>query len=81
MGFLQKEKMGGSLLGIFKCLVLMNFVVLGNEVGAAGARVYSQMFSGRPGTQSVEDFEDWLLAAYAKARSKDKKLAKAEFLL
>jgi hypothetical protein len=81
MGFLQKKKLGGSLLGIFKCLVLMNFVVLGNEVGAAGAGVYSQMFSGRPGTQSVEDFEDRLLAAYAKARSKDKKLAKAEFLL
>jgi hypothetical protein len=39
------------------------------------------MFSGRPGPQSVEGFEDRLLAAYAKARSKDKKLTMAEFLL
>jgi hypothetical protein len=48
---------------------------------ANGAGGYSQMFSGRPGTQSVEDFKDWLLAAYAKARSKGKKLAKGEFSL
>jgi hypothetical protein len=51
------------------------------QAGANGAGVYYQIFSGRPGTRSVEDFEDRLLAAHAKARSKDKKLAKAEFLL
>jgi hypothetical protein len=38
-------------------------------------------FSGRPGTQSVEDLGDRLEAAYAKARSKDTKLlTRAEFL-
>jgi hypothetical protein len=39
-----------------------------------------QLFSGRPGTQSVEDLGDRLEAAYAKGRSKDKKLTRAEFL-
>jgi hypothetical protein len=39
-----------------------------------------QLFSGRPRTQSVEDLGDRLEAAYAKARSKDKKLTRAEFL-
>jgi hypothetical protein len=29
----------------------------------------------------VEDFDDRLLAAYAKAKSKDKRLTEAEFLL
>jgi hypothetical protein len=56
--------------------------VFGTEAGANGAGIYSQMFSGRPGTQSVEDFKDRLLAAYTKARSKKyKKLTKGEFLL
>jgi hypothetical protein len=39
-----------------------------------------QLFSGRPGTQSVDDLGNRLEAAYAKARSKDKKLTRAEFL-
>jgi hypothetical protein len=39
-----------------------------------------QLFSGRPGTQSVDDLGDRLEAAYAKARSKDKKLIRARFL-
>jgi hypothetical protein len=39
-----------------------------------------QLFSGRPETQSVDDLGDRLKAAYAKARSKDKKLTRAEFL-
>jgi hypothetical protein len=39
-----------------------------------------QLFSGRPGTQSVDDLGDRLEAAYAKERSKDKKLTRAEFL-
>jgi hypothetical protein len=39
-----------------------------------------QLFNGRPRTQSVEDLGDRLEAAYAKARSKDKKLTRAEFL-
>jgi hypothetical protein len=39
-----------------------------------------QLFSGRPGTQSVDDLRDRLEAAYAKARSKDKKLTRVEFL-
>jgi hypothetical protein len=36
--------------------------------------------AGRPGTQSVDDLGDRLEAAYAKARSKDKKLTRAKFL-
>jgi hypothetical protein len=47
----------------------------------AGSLSSVGLFSGRPGTQSVEDFEDRLLAAYVKARSKDKKLLQADFLL
>jgi hypothetical protein len=39
-----------------------------------------QLFSGRPRTKSVDDLEDRLEAAYAKARFKDKKLTRAEFL-
>ena len=39
-----------------------------------------QLFSGRSKTQSVGDLGDRLEAAYAKARSKDKKLTRAEFL-
>jgi hypothetical protein len=39
------------------------------------------LFSGRPATRPAEDFEDRLLAAYTKARSKDKKLTEADFLL
>jgi hypothetical protein len=39
-----------------------------------------QPFSGRPEMQSVEDLGDRLEAAYAKGRSKDKKLTHAEFL-
>jgi hypothetical protein len=39
-----------------------------------------QLFSGRSGTQSVDDLGNRLEAAYAKARSKDKKLTRAEFL-
>jgi hypothetical protein len=74
------RKMGG-FTGIFKCLFLMNFVMLGGESSGVAVGFHSQMFSGRPGTQFVEDFEDRLLAAYAKARLKDKKLSKAEFLL
>jgi hypothetical protein len=74
------RKMGG-FTGIFKCLFLMNFVMLGGESSGVAVGFHSQMFSGRPSTQSVEDFEDRLLAAYAKARLKDKKLSKAEFLL
>ena len=38
------------------------------------------MYSGRPGTLSVEDFGDRLLANYAKAKSKDTRLTKARFL-
>jgi hypothetical protein len=38
-----------------------------------------QLFSGRPGTQSVEDLGGRLKAAYAKARSEGKKLTRAEF--
>jgi hypothetical protein len=38
-----------------------------------------QLFSGRPETQSVDDLGDRLEAAYAKARSKDKKLTRAQF--
>jgi hypothetical protein len=59
----------------------MNFVMLGSESSGVAVGFHSQMFSRRPGSQSVEDFEDQLLAAYAKARLKDKKLSKAEFLL
>jgi hypothetical protein len=39
-----------------------------------------QLFSGRPGTQSVDNLGDWLEVAYGKTRSKDKKLTRAEFL-
>jgi hypothetical protein len=39
-----------------------------------------QLFSGRPGMQLVDDLGDRLETAYAKARSKDKKLTRAEFL-
>lgn len=51
--------------------------------GSAGVDVgfNKQLFSGRPDTQSVEDFEDCLLAAYAKAKLRKKKPTKAEFLL
>ena len=38
------------------------------------------MYSGRPGTLSVDDFGDRLLANYAKARAKDTKLTKVRFL-
>jgi hypothetical protein len=47
----------------------------------AGSSSSVGLFSGRLGTQSVEDFEDRLLAAYVKARAKDKKLTEVEFLL
>lgn len=70
--------MGGSLTGIFECLVLLQIVVLGGAMSEGGA---SQLFSGRPGTQAVDDFKDRLLAAYAKAKLKEKRLSKAEFLL
>jgi septum formation topological specificity factor MinE len=39
-----------------------------------------QLFSWLPRTQSVDDLGDRLEAVYAKARSKDKKLTRAEFL-
>jgi hypothetical protein len=70
--------MGGILNGIFKCLVLLQFVVLGGATSGDGA---GHLFSGRPGSQSVDDFEDRLLEAYAKAKLKEKRLTKAEFLL
>ena len=38
------------------------------------------MYSGRPGTMSLDDFHDRLEAAFAKAKSKDKKLEAHEFL-
>ena len=38
------------------------------------------MYSGRPGTLSVADFGDRLLANYAKAKAKDTKLTKVKFL-
>jgi hypothetical protein len=58
-GAAAKMKLGGSLSGISKCLVLLQFVVLGSATSASGVG----LFSGRPGTQSVKDFEDRLLAA------------------
>jgi hypothetical protein len=73
--------MGPSFAGTFKCLFFMNFVMIGSESGGIAVGCHSQMFSGQPGSQLVEDCEDRLLAAYAKARLKDKKLTKAEFLL
>jgi hypothetical protein len=39
-----------------------------------------QLFNGRPRTQSVDDLGNRLEAAYAKGRSNDKKLTRAEFL-
>ncbi|GAQ84806.1 hypothetical protein KFL_002070020 [Klebsormidium nitens] len=38
------------------------------------------LYSGRPGTMSLDDFHDRLEAAFAKAKSKDKKLEAHEFL-
>jgi hypothetical protein len=73
--------MGKLFAGIFKCLFLVNFMMIGSESSGVAVGFHLQMFSGRPDSQSVEDFEDRLLATYAKARLKDKKLSKAEFLL
>jgi hypothetical protein len=71
--------------GMFCCLALLNLMMMGSEYSGAALLTGSSssigLFSGRPGTQSVEDFEDRLLAAYAKARSKDKKLSEADFVL
>jgi hypothetical protein len=78
-GVVSEKQLGPSFAGIFKCLFLMNFVMIGSESGGVAVGFHSEMFSGRPGSQSVEDFEDRLLAVYAKARLKDKKLTKAEF--
>jgi hypothetical protein len=55
----------------------LQFVVLGSGTSTNGVG----LFSGRPGTQSVKDFADRLLAAYAKNKLKEKRLTKAEFLL
>lgn len=74
----QDDEDGRIITGNFKCLVLLNFVVLGSESGGAAGL---HTFSGRPGTRSVKDFEDRLLAAFAKARLQEKKLTRAEFLL
>jgi hypothetical protein len=49
--------------------------------GATSENGACQLFSGRPGMQPVEDFEDRQLAACAKAKLKEKRLTKAEFLL
>ncbi|GAQ90914.1 hypothetical protein KFL_007020010 [Klebsormidium nitens] len=77
--------MGLSVIGVFRWLALVHLVMIGSEYGGAallaGPSSSVGLFSGRPGTQSVEDFEDRLLAAYAKAKSKDKKLTEADFLL
>jgi hypothetical protein len=85
--FLSAEcvKTPPSLTGVFCWLALVHLVMIGSEYGGAvvlaGPSSSVELFSGRPGTQSVEDFEDRLLAAYAKARPKDKKLTEADFLL
>ena len=44
-----------------------------------GVRV-SDRYSGRPGSMSLEDFEDRLEAEYARACLKEKKLSRADFL-
>jgi hypothetical protein len=77
--------MGFLMAGMFRCLALLNLMMMGGEYGGAallpGSSSSIGLFSGRPGTQSVENFEDRLLAAYAKVRCKDKKLSEAELLL
>jgi hypothetical protein len=73
-------KMGGSVTSIFKCLVFLQCVML-YFVGPTSGNGAGQPFNGRPETQSVEDIEDRLLAAYAKTKLKEKRLTKAEFLL
>jgi hypothetical protein len=67
----------GTLLfgGIFQCLVLLQFDVLGGATSGHGVEFTGHLFCGRPGTQPVEDFksssfEDFLLVAYAKAKLK-----------
>jgi hypothetical protein len=74
-------KMGASLTGHLQCLTLLNIVMIGGELAGVSVRFNGQLFSGRPCTHSVEDFEDRLLAAFAKAKLREKKLTKAEFLL
>jgi hypothetical protein len=70
------------VISMFRWLALLNLVMVGSKYGGAlllaGPSGSVGLFSGRPGTQSVEDFEDMLLAAFAKARSKDKKLTEAD---
>jgi hypothetical protein len=65
-----------SVTGVLWRLALLNLMMMGSEYSGAalfaGSSSSVGLFSGRLGTQSVKDLEDRLLAAYAKARSKDK---------
>jgi hypothetical protein len=70
----------GSLQAGLMSLSVGGVAVDGRNI-MSGMHVGMQLFSGRPETQSVDNSGDRLEVGYAKVRSKDKKLTRAEFCI
>jgi hypothetical protein len=72
---------GMQIKGVFQCLPLLLFIgVLSFEMEGVFESRVSERYSGRPNTLHLDDFFNRLEAAFHKAKLKEKRLQRAEFL-